>query len=434
MGQRRGTSGARSAVSAGAGADPGRPGGRPGAGPDAALDLGSDLGPDVGPDTGPGPEIGPEPDVDWEPESEPHRAGESGPAATVAPGLPGPPSAEDVERAARVRATARVAARAAARRRELAAAAGRPSPAGDGSRPAAGGAARSAAGGPEPDEGEPAEPPPPVRGLVVVGPGAAFSVPLLRRFVREGFTVGVLSRSADTVDRVAGQLAAEGIAVAGEVADVTDATAFAAAFGRLSARMGGASVVIYNAKLSIRGGPLTARPETVNATLAVNVTGALTTAQVAVTHLAGRPGACLLVTAAGPRVEPAPNRFALAVGKAALLALGGSLEPLLRREGVRLRTVVLDARIAPDGPLAADAVADHYWNAYAAPRGSVFRIAPATGGAKQAQLFLDLERPEPGAGPAAAAGEGPAVGNALDRRSPAADRATIAARGRRARP
>jgi NAD(P)-dependent dehydrogenase (short-subunit alcohol dehydrogenase family) len=263
-----------------------------------------------------------------------------------------------------------------------------------------------------------------------VGPGAAFSAPLLRRFAREGFAVGVLSRSADTVERIVTRLAAEGTTVAGEVADVTDAAGFGAAFGRLAHRMGGVSVVVYNAKLSIRGGPLTARAETVNATLAVNVTGALSAAQTALPHLAGRPGACLLLTVAGPRVEPAPNRFALAVGKAALLALGGSLEPLLRREGVRLRTVVIDARIAPDGPLDPGAVADHYWSAYAAPRGSVFRIAPATGGTERAQLVLDLERPAGIDGAARPDG----VGNALDRRSATADRATIPGRERRAQP
>ncbi|WP_131785220.1 SDR family NAD(P)-dependent oxidoreductase [Protofrankia symbiont of Coriaria ruscifolia] len=227
------------------------------------------------------------------------------------------------------------------------------------------------------------------RALVVVGPGQAFGVQLLRRFAREGFALGVIARSADTVRRVEADLARDQITVSGEVADVTEPGAVAAALEKLADDLGGLTTVVYNAKLSIRGTALSVSAETVNQTLAVNVTGALTVVQAAVARLAGRPGACVLLTAAGPRTEPVAGRFALAIGKAGLLALGTSLTPVLRTRGIRLRTVVLDARVAPDGRLSPDAVAEHFWNAYTAAHGSVFRLGPPSVTDRAPQLFGD---------------------------------------------
>lgn len=231
------------------------------------------------------------------------------------------------------------------------------------------------------------------RGLMVVGPGAAFGTALLHRFAAEGFRLGVISRSAETVARVTGELAAADHPVAGAVADVTDQAAFTAAAGRVAAEIGGLTVLVYNAKLSIRGTAFSVRAESMNQTLAVNVTGALTAVQIAAPLLAERPGATILLTVAGPRSEPAAGRFALAVGKAGAAAMGEAMAPLLAAQGVRLRTVVLDGRVGTAGPLRPDEVADHFWQAFAAPGGTAFRLAPEprrAGARGAAQLPLEV--------------------------------------------
>nr|MDT0666844.1 SDR family NAD(P)-dependent oxidoreductase [Micromonospora sp. DSM 115978] len=156
---------------------------------------------------------------------------------------------------------------------------------------------------------------------------ASFGTPLLERFAREGFALATISRSADTVARVAGELATLGLSASTAVADVTDEAAFTAAVGRLAAEIGGLTVVVYNAKLSIRGTALTVAAQTLNQTLAVNVTGALTTVQAALPLLADRPGASIIFTTAGTRTSDSGGRFALALGKAGLAALGASVGP-----------------------------------------------------------------------------------------------------------
>ncbi|OHV30371.1 short-chain dehydrogenase [Pseudofrankia sp. EUN1h] len=225
--------------------------------------------------------------------------------------------------------------------------------------------------------------------MVLVGPGAAFGTELLARFGREGFRLGVVARSADTIARVTGELAGAGLTMRGAVADVTDAAGLAATLAGLAADLGGLTVLVYNAKLSIRGSALSVPADVLNQTLAVNVTGALTAVQAATPLLVDRVGATILVTVAGSRTEPPAGRFALAVGKAGLATLAAAVSPALADQGVRMRTVVLDGKVGPGGPLRPEAVADHFWQAYASPRGAVFRLAPP--GPRRSAATLPLE-------------------------------------------
>ena len=52
---------------------------------------------------------------------------------------------------------------------------------------------------------------------------------MARRFGREGFSVGLVSRTQAKLDDLAAQLEAEGITAAGAAADIRDAAALAAA-------------------------------------------------------------------------------------------------------------------------------------------------------------------------------------------------------------
>ena len=232
-------------------------------------------------------------------------------------------------------------------------------------------------------------PAPATRGLVLVGPGAAFGTELLTRFGWEGFRLGVVARSADTLGRLTGELASAGLTMRGVVADVTDPAGLTAALEKLAADLGGLTVLMYNAKLSIRGSAFSVPADVLNETLAVNVTGALTAVQAATPLLVDRVGATILVTVAGGRTEPPAARFALAVGKAGLGALAAAVSPSLADQGVRMRTVVLDGKVGPGGPLRPEAVADHFWQAYASPRGAVFRLAPP--GSRRSAATLPLE-------------------------------------------
>jgi NAD(P)-dependent dehydrogenase (short-subunit alcohol dehydrogenase family) len=71
--------------------------------------------------------------------------------------------------------------------------------------------------------------------FVVVGAGPGLGAAAARRFGREGHPVGLIARSAASLETIAAGLASEGITTATESADVTDEKALTAALGALRA-------------------------------------------------------------------------------------------------------------------------------------------------------------------------------------------------------
>jgi len=82
--------------------------------------------------------------------------------------------------------------------------------------------------------------------LVIVGAGPNLGLAVARRFGREGFSVGLVSRTQAKLDDLAAQLEGEGITAAGAAADIRDADALAAAIEALAGRLGEVEVLEYS--------------------------------------------------------------------------------------------------------------------------------------------------------------------------------------------
>jgi NAD(P)-dependent dehydrogenase (short-subunit alcohol dehydrogenase family) len=67
-----------------------------------------------------------------------------------------------------------------------------------------------------------------------------------RRFGREGFAVGLVSRSQDKLDGLVAELESEGVQAAGAAADIRDSDALAAAIRSLAERLGEVEVLEYS--------------------------------------------------------------------------------------------------------------------------------------------------------------------------------------------
>ena len=63
--------------------------------------------------------------------------------------------------------------------------------------------------------------------IVIVGAGPNLGMAVARRFGREGFAVGLISRTQSKLDDLAAQLEADGIRAAGAAADIRDPDALA---------------------------------------------------------------------------------------------------------------------------------------------------------------------------------------------------------------
>ena len=82
--------------------------------------------------------------------------------------------------------------------------------------------------------------------IVIIGAGPNLGQAVARRFGREGFAVGLISRTQSKLDDLASELEADGITAAGQAADIRDSDALAAAIGTLAGKLGPVEVLSYS--------------------------------------------------------------------------------------------------------------------------------------------------------------------------------------------
>lgn len=179
--------------------------------------------------------------------------------------------------------------------------------------------------------------------------------------------MGLVARSAGTVERAAAALANTGVDTAAATADVADEAALRVTLESIVERLGVPDVVVYNAA-AIQWdafGELTAAQ--LLDTWAVNVGGAIT----AVAHLAPRMAetgrGTILITGGMP--VPIPEGTSLSLGKAGVRALTELLAAKWGQYGLHVATVTVGGAVAPGTAFDPDDIADEYWRLHVQPRG-----------------------------------------------------------------
>ena len=82
--------------------------------------------------------------------------------------------------------------------------------------------------------------------VVIVGAGPNLGLAVARRFGREGFAVGLISRTESRLVELSGQLRLDGITVAGAAADIRDSDALAGAIRQLAEQLGPVEVLEFS--------------------------------------------------------------------------------------------------------------------------------------------------------------------------------------------
>src|SRR5262249_14660607 len=144
-------------------------------------------------------------------------------------------------------------------------------------------------------------------------------------FGRNGFSVALVARTQDKLDRLAVELGESGVEAAGFAADVMDRSSLAAAFARIKARFGEVEVLEYSPAHSRDGelmiAPLQATVDNIQPVLEYYLYGGLATAQEVLPDMIKRDSGTLLFTTGGSSMEPlaGPAEFAnIAIATAAL--------------------------------------------------------------------------------------------------------------------
>ncbi|HEY0813978.1 MAG TPA: SDR family NAD(P)-dependent oxidoreductase [Pseudonocardia sp.] len=198
-----------------------------------------------------------------------------------------------------------------------------------------------------------------MRTLLVVGAGPGLGTAVALRFAREGYAVGLISRTAASVADALRHLRADGATVYSTQADVTDERALRTALDRTVEELGTPACAVYNAAL-IRPdelGALTAAG--LHQAFGVNVVGAAITADhLGATMVAHAPSSLLM---SGGMPAPVAAYTSLSIGKSALRTLAAVIDEQYGPQGLHAATVTICGPIAAGSRFDPTEIADHYW-------------------------------------------------------------------------
>lgn len=201
--------------------------------------------------------------------------------------------------------------------------------------------------------------------LVVVGAGPGIGASVARRFGHEGYDVGLVARSAATLERLAGELEEAGITTAWAAVDITDEQGLARAIARFGEDKGHIDALHFNPSVFRHSDPLHLTAAELLQDVHVGVAALLTTVRAA--RPAMSSGARITVTGSMAADRPWHEACSLGVQKAALRNLVLSLDRTLAPDGIRAVSLTVNGTLAPDSPFSPERVADALYAAATTP-------------------------------------------------------------------
>jgi NADP-dependent 3-hydroxy acid dehydrogenase YdfG len=199
--------------------------------------------------------------------------------------------------------------------------------------------------------------------LVIVGAGPNLGLAVARRFGREGFAVGLISRTEARLAELVAQLQLDGVTAAGAAADIRDSDALAGAVQGLADELGPVEVLEY----SPLPAPEFMKPvlettvDDLRGPLEFSVLGAVAATRAVLGPMRDAGRGTILFTTGGAAVNPYPARAGVGISFAGEVAYARMLHDALRDAGIHVAHTAIASRIAPGADNEPDDVAEVLW-------------------------------------------------------------------------
>ena len=212
--------------------------------------------------------------------------------------------------------------------------------------------------------------------LIIIGAGPNLGQAVARRFGKEGFAVGLVSRTREKLDGLVAELEADGITAAAAPADIRDPEALTGAIHELAEKLGPVEVLEYS--------PLPAKEfmkpilettvDDVRGPLEFSVLGAVAAATAVLPAMRAAGKGTILYTTGGAAIKPYPLRAGVGISFAGEVAYARMLHDELADSGIHVAHTAIAGRIAPGEDHEPDEIADVLWRHHVERRGFQTRI------------------------------------------------------------
>jgi short-subunit dehydrogenase len=202
------------------------------------------------------------------------------------------------------------------------------------------------------------------KSILIIGAGPGFSTGVAEKFGKEGYAIGLISRNTDKLQTLSNTLISKGFTSHFAVADAGNQQELEHAISELKTKLGGVSVLLYNAAALKNKDIWTETPDDLVQDFRLNVANALFCSQLLYDDLKNNQGAILL-TGGGLAKQPNPQYGSLALGKAGTLNLALQLNKRLKADGIFAGTITINGFIRPYSPThSPEILAEKLWKLF----------------------------------------------------------------------
>lgn len=202
------------------------------------------------------------------------------------------------------------------------------------------------------------------KSILIIGAGQGLSQKVAEKFAAEGFSINLISRSKENLEKIKQELKIKNIDIDYANADAGNADQLTQAIKSLPDFKKGFDAVLYNAAVLKATDILEETSESLSQDFAVNVANALHTLQINFDGLKQKKGTFLL-TGGGFALHPSADFGSLSIGKAGLRNLAFQLHERLKEYDIYVGLLTVAGFIKSDSDTHSPALlADLYWNLY----------------------------------------------------------------------
>lgn len=204
------------------------------------------------------------------------------------------------------------------------------------------------------------------KSILIIGAGEGLSASVAEKFGKQGYRIGLISRSTDNLSHLAEKLSRLGIPAFSATADAGNRSALSRAIGQIKQQMGSIDVLFYNAAAVRAQDILTESAKSLSHDLLVNAGGALDAVKLLHEDLKQAKGA-VLITGGGLANYPHPMYGSISIGKAALHNLALQLHERLKADEIYVGTLTINNMMTADSPTHSPSlVTEQFWNLFIA--------------------------------------------------------------------
>lgn len=203
------------------------------------------------------------------------------------------------------------------------------------------------------------------KAIVIIGAGKGISLSVAEKFGKEGFSVILIARKKENLEKLKATLINKKIDTHIYIADAKDADSLKDVFNQIWEKFEHIDVVHYNVAKIKNVNIENETADSLTRDFKTNVASVMTIAQLVLPEMEKKGEGAILLTGGGFALQPAAEYGSLSIGKAGLRNLAQTLHDALKPKNIFVGTITVCGHVKPDATIhTPNNIAEQFWTLY----------------------------------------------------------------------